>query len=330
MHTDNSDQPLVSIHLGCYNHSKYVVDALESIKAQTYKNYQVYIWDDCSQDNSREVIKEWIEKNHFQCTFVANPKNLGICRCLNNALAAAKGKYIAGFSADDVWLPDKIEKQVEFFQTLPESVGVVYSDMYLINEQGEILPNTTKFDRSKYFHPKEPEGWVFKDLLKYNFVPAGDAMCRSSVFKNVGNYDENLRHEDTDMWLRIADRYEFRHLPEILSKYRVLSNSLNVKMRSVMPQEYEKIFLKWIYAPLQSDSKNMLFDIYSNNALNLYKEGFPEASSALNRAYQLKKGSYIYCASLAAKLGVPYNTFHYVYMSATKIFHFFKMVACLK
>jgi glycosyltransferase involved in cell wall biosynthesis len=319
MHTDNSDQPLVSIHLGCYNHSKYVVDALESIKAQTYKNYQVYIWDDCSQDNSREVIKKWIEKNHFQCTFVANPKNLGICRCINNALAVAKGKYITGFAADDIMLPDRLEKQVQFFQTLTESVGVIYSDMYMMNEQGEIKANSTAFDRWKNFHDKPPQGWVFNDLLKYNFVPAGAAMFRSNVFANVGNYDENLQHEDTDMWLRIADKYEFRHLPKILSIYRVLSNSLNVKLRSLMPQEYEKIYLKWINAPLQSDSKKILFEIYTNNALNIYKEGFPESSSALKRAYHLKKGSYIYCAGLAAKFGIPYTTFHNMYMFATKL-----------
>jgi len=308
MKTPVSEQPLVSIHLGCYNHSKYVVDALESIKAQTYKNYQVYIWDDCSQDNSREIIKEWIEKNRFPCTFVANTENLGLCRSLNQALAAAQGKYIAGFSADDVWLPDKIEKQVALFERLPESIGVIYTNALTMNEDGTLRPDTM-VDWSKSVHPIPPEGKVFKEILKFNFVSAPSVLIRRSVFAKVGLYDESLPYEDFDMWLRISRHFDFHYMPECLLKYRLTPGALHTKEEQTENARF-RILKKWLnHENLKLEERTAVIDRTVSTSLAMYRLGLTQAPAALAESARLSQRQDLFWASKASSFGVSFSTF---------------------
>ncbi|HEY6328701.1 MAG TPA: glycosyltransferase, partial [Blastocatellia bacterium] len=123
-----ADSPLVSIIVGCYNQSRFVVETLESIKAQTYKSTQLIIFDDSSSDNSVEIIEDWLRKNGIDCIFIRHQENKGVCKSLNEALAVATGKYVSMVAADDVWLPDKIARQVEIAESQPDRVGVLYSD----------------------------------------------------------------------------------------------------------------------------------------------------------------------------------------------------------
>jgi glycosyltransferase involved in cell wall biosynthesis len=313
-----SKQPLVSIHLGCYNHSKYVVDALESIKAQTYKNYQVYIWDDCSQDNSREIIKEWIEKNRFPCTFVANTENLGLCRSLNQALAAAQGKYIAGFSADDIWMPEKIEKQVAFFESLPEQTGVIYSNALTMNADGTLRPETT-VDWYKNSHPVPPEGKVFKEILKYNFVTAPTVMIPRAVFERVGIYDDSLPHEDFDMFLRIAEHFEFRYMPECLVKYRVTPGALNTKQDLIQPAKFRILERYLKRRDLGVAEQGAVIGIMALTAMNMYRLGLPVAAKALSKISRFKNDRRLLWAAKASSFGVPYQPFNLGYRQLSRL-----------
>jgi len=96
-----------------YNHSRFILETLESVRAQTYKNTELIILDDCSSDDSVSIIERWLQENAIACTFIRHQKNQGICKSLNETLAVATGKYISMVASDDLWLPDKIARQVE-------------------------------------------------------------------------------------------------------------------------------------------------------------------------------------------------------------------------
>src|SRR6478672_722517 len=102
--------PTVSAIALCYNHERFVIDCLESIKAQSYRPLQLIITDDSSSDSSRETIQSWITRNaSLDITFLAHTENKGICRTLNEALAVSRGKYISMVATDDQWQSKKLE-----------------------------------------------------------------------------------------------------------------------------------------------------------------------------------------------------------------------------
>src|SRR5678815_3959281 len=119
--------PLVSVIALCYNHSRYVLECLESIRAQTYKNVQVILLDDFSRDSSVGLIEQWISDHSIEWIFIKHLANKGICKTLNEGMYHATGKYIALIATDDVWMPDKLHHQVKEMETRPLDVGVLYS-----------------------------------------------------------------------------------------------------------------------------------------------------------------------------------------------------------
>src|SRR6266478_3036286 len=179
--------PLVTAFVGCYNHSRFVEECLDSVRQQTYPNLQVIIFDDCSTDDSVSVIDNWLKKHRLDWQFIRHNRNVGICASLNEALRLARGKYISMVAADDVWLPDKTARQVEMMERLPEDVGVVYSDAFQIDENGATLPQMFIEAQRNFAFP--PKGLLFDVLLEGNFIPAMTTLIRRECFTQVGTYD---------------------------------------------------------------------------------------------------------------------------------------------
>lgn len=220
------ESPLVSAIVLCYNHSRFVLDCLESVKAQQYPNLELIVNDDASRDDSVPVIAAWLAKQNIPHKFLRNETNRGICRSMNNALGQARGKYISGIAADDVWLPGKLINQVGMMERRSERVGVVYSDALQMSEDGSVLES--KFiesdGRSAYFESM-PEGDVQVAIWRNNFIPPMTTLIRRECFDRVGLFDESLFAEDWDMWLRISQSYEFAYSSELSAKYRILRTS---------------------------------------------------------------------------------------------------------
>ncbi len=217
-------QPLVSVIAVCYNHSRFVLECLESIRNQTYKNIQLIIIDDHSTDDSVAVIRDWVATHRVECVFVVHSENKGVCRTLNDALSHASGKYVASTSTDDVWMLDKLEHQVRQMAVLPEEVGVLYSDAWRMDQNGVMLPKLFIEYHRSFSAP--PEGDILDTLIEGNFIPAMTSLIRRSCYVKVGRYDESLCYEDWDMWIRISRRYKFAFSPFISAKYRILPTSL--------------------------------------------------------------------------------------------------------
>ncbi len=221
-------QPLVTIVTPCYNHEKYIFESLDSVRNQTYSNIQHIIIDDCSKDNSVKIIEDYIEKYQYKCTFIKHTKNTGICKLLNESISISKGKYWSGCTSDDVIMPDKIEKQVEILERLDSKVGVVYSDAFLMDGDSKLIKGM--FIEKYRTFSKIPQGDIFNELLEGNFIPVMALLLRTSIFDDIGTFDENLQYEDYDFWLRIATKYYFYFSDRPSAKYRLHSDNLHLKI----------------------------------------------------------------------------------------------------
>jgi len=133
LNTKKEEKPLVSIICMCFNHEKYVLNALESIKRQTYKNIEILINDDFSSDNSVKVIKEWLEKNKVAHVNF-NDKNIGNTKGFNIIAKYAKGKYLIDLAADDILLCNAVENHIENFRNNDFKKGISFGNAEYIDE----------------------------------------------------------------------------------------------------------------------------------------------------------------------------------------------------
>ncbi len=242
------DGPLVTVIATCYNHARFVVECLEGIRRQTYPNIELIIADDCSTDNSVERIRAWVDQHAVQCHLLMHDRNEGLCRTLNQALYLASGKYVAMVATDDVWLAEKTARQVAMMEALPESVAVVYSFAYVIDEGGRRQPGL--YIQSQVNRSDAPEGYIFPTLLQdWNFIPAMTTMIRRSCLDVVGPYDETLVIEDLDMWLRLARHYDFAFDRMVTASYRILPGSLFRSRQADVTKSSIRIFSKWVEEP---------------------------------------------------------------------------------
>src|SRR6476620_352355 len=235
--------PLVTAFVGCYNHSRFVEECLDSVRHQTYPKLQVIIFDDCSKDNSVSVIENWLKEHQHDWQFIPHTRNIGICASFNEMLRLARGKYISMVAADDVWLPDKTSRQVEMMEQMQGDVGVLYSDAFQMDENGEMLPQMFIEAHRKFIVP--PEGFLFDVLWEGNFIPAMTTLIRRDCFTKVGMYDEDLCFEDWDMWMRISRIFRFAYDKIPTAKYRVVSTSAFRTMLEAMRMSVELLKVKY-------------------------------------------------------------------------------------
>ncbi len=284
------DQPTITVVALCYNHSRYVIDCLESIRTQTFQDFELIITDDCSSDGSPLIIESWASANGVKYSFIKHSENRGLCRTLNEALALAKGRYLAMVATDDVWLPEKLERQFNELELLPPSVGVLYSDAFQIDENGELLEGMFIASHRKIdFYP---QGNVFDSIATANFIPAMSTMVRMECFQKIGNYDESLIFEDWDMWLRISSKFDFCFSDYVSAKYRILQTSM---MRTVLagsnPAKQDTFFrirakcLESGVLPLHlaENFKALIWD----TAYELYVTGYKGSAERLIRVYRI-------------------------------------------
>lgn len=237
-----SNQPLISIIAVCYNHQKYVVETLDSIINQTYTNIQLIIMDDCSSDNSVKVIQEWIDLNKKECVFIAHKQNKGVCKTLNESLKHVKGKYFKLISCDDVLIENYLEVITNVFENRSENIGLVYSDMETIDENGLIINKSYLFDRLNL--SKLPDSINFNTIYSKNIIAAPSVIYRTKILETVGTYTENFLFEDFDFNLRVLKKFKCVLIPKVLVKYRILESSLirsnNYNFEKSMIEIYEK------------------------------------------------------------------------------------------
>ena len=210
--------PLVSIIVPVYNGERYVRESLDSILAQTHPNTEILVMDDASTDGTAAVLASYGDR----ISVVRQPANRGIYANANDGIAMAKGEYVAVYHADDVYLPEMVEREVAFLERYPEA-GAVFSNMVFIGPDSR---QYGQMDLPPEIRGNRPLGFdtVFNSLLHYtnHFLMCPTAMVRASVHRDVGLYrQEQFRNTaDMEMWLRIAQKYPIGVLEERLLRYR--------------------------------------------------------------------------------------------------------------
>lgn len=212
--------PLVSVICLCYNHARFAEEAINSVLNQTYSNVELIVVDDHSMDNSVEIIKETLKGLPIQ--FINLESNLGNCTAFNIGLEKAGGDFIIDMAADDVLLPNRIEKGVQIFDSAGVDVGVHFSDAELIDENGATLGHHS----DRFPHTSIPQGDIYLQILSRYFINSPTMMMRRQVFEKLGGYDGSLAYEDFDFWVRSSRNFKYCYSREPLVKQRMLSTSL--------------------------------------------------------------------------------------------------------
>ena len=204
--------PRVSVLLTCYNHRKYLPAALAGIRAQSYRDYEIVAIDDGSTDGTREYLSE---QPDVACVF--NRENLGTYATLNVGLERSTSELVAVLNDDDVWMPEKLARQVALLDNHPE-VGLVHTDGEFINGEGGVFSGAPLGFR----FPRFDTGDVLLGLVYENVIIASAALFRRSLVPTVGPFDETyFGSGDWNMWFRIAEVAHVGFVPEKLTQYRV-------------------------------------------------------------------------------------------------------------
>lgn len=226
------NNPLVSINVITYNSSKFVLETLESAKAQTYQNIELIVSDDCSTDNTVEICREWIEKNKdrfVRTELITVEKNTGIAANCNRAVKACRGEWIKGIAGDDALMHNCIDVYIDHIKEFPNKL-VLYSNVahYIGTLKEEQRQEIFKTENLKISQPEIKAKEQFEILLRINKVWAGSLFIARKIFDEIGYYDDSVRlWEDRPMLLKITKNDIKLHFVNFIScKYRLNPNSV--------------------------------------------------------------------------------------------------------
>jgi len=214
--------PTVSVIIPTYNRAHLVGRAIQSVLDQTYKDFEIIVVDDGSTDNTEEIVNGF---GDHRIRYIRHKENRGAAAARNTGIKAARGEYIAFQDSDDEWLPEKLEKQIRVFETAPPEVGVVYTDMLRISENG----------KTEYWHsPSITNGGLINPKTSdYQVMGLGiqSTLIRKDCFDKVGLFDEKFtRFIDLELFIRLSKHYRFEHIKEPLVKYHAtqgISSNVN-------------------------------------------------------------------------------------------------------
>jgi glycosyltransferase involved in cell wall biosynthesis len=218
--------PTVSVILTSYNHGKYLGEAIESVLNQTFQDFELFIWDDASADDSWHIISAYHDD---RIKAFRNEINRGPVFGINKAISElATGDYIAIHHSDDVWETTKLQQQVDFLNTHPE-IGAVFSNALAINEEGLPLVDVPHFYANVFQQTnKTRHEWLHFFFTQANALCHPSVLIRKQCYEDCGLYRPMLAQlPDFDMWIRLCLKYEIYILPEPLIRFRVLNQEAN-------------------------------------------------------------------------------------------------------
>lgn len=201
-----------------------MLEALESVIAQSYRHIQLIIVDDASTDGSRQVISDFVRR-HPDIQFIAHDTNLGVCKAFNSGFRLARGQFVMDFSADDVLPADRVETGVAEFEKHDHSFGVQFGDAMYIDEAGSFL----SYHSDRFPAGSVPQGDIYTELIWKYFISGPSTMVRKRVLDELGGYDESLAYEDFDFWIRSSRSYKYFYTPRVLVKQRLVKGGLHEK-----------------------------------------------------------------------------------------------------
>jgi len=251
--TTTFQQPLISVIIAVYNGEKYLQETIESVILQSETNWEIIAVNDGSTDHSLEILG-FFEKKIPGRIHVISLENGGVSRARNIGVDNAKGKFLAFLDQDDLWTPDKLERQFGLFsndQTLEFSfTGTKYIDenMKTVKDPGFILDSRHR-------------GYVFKQLLLLgNFIPISSVMVKRDIFIKAGGFNQRFKlAEDFDFCLNVVRELPVDYIDQPLLLYRLHKDSYSFKKMDQMDAEANIVFNKWGKMCPTRYHKNFLF-----------------------------------------------------------------------
>ena len=251
---------MVSVIIPTYNRAWIVKESILSVFVQTFQDYELIVVDDGSTDHTQTILDEFQDRIE-----VIHQKNSGVSAARNHGVAAANGKLIAFLDSDDLWMPEKLAIQTEFFASNPD-IRICQTDEIWIRNGYRMNP--------KKYH-KKPSGEIFLPSLALCLVSPSAVMMEKEFFTLMGGFDETLPAcEDYDFWLRIGCKYQVSLIPHPLvikrgghedqlsgtpglDRYRIRSLSKILQTENLTPFQFQKTV----------EMLNTKIDIYANGCI---------------------------------------------------------------
>jgi len=230
---------LVSVLIPLYNHEQYINECLDSIKNQTYKNIEVIIVNDGSNDNSEQVVKQWIENNPEPNITYILQENQGVTKTLNKMISLSKGEYITICASDDILTEESIEKRVEYLKN-NSLIEACIGDANVIGTNSENVHNSA-MKSLFYADLKRLENNIVDELVLNWSVVGPTFLAKKSLYEKVGMYDENLLVEDREFYLKLLADNILGFVPIIVAKYRIHTSNISRKNKKAKWNIYNQI-----------------------------------------------------------------------------------------
>lgn len=269
------EQPLVSVIVVSYNHSKYIRENLDSIKAQTYPNIELIVADDASKDNSVEVFEAWLSENNYSAKKNFHKQNTGLATTLNECLEMVSGKYVKIIAADDYLHPESIEKCVEKLEELGEDYGMIFTDYFTVDDKSNIVEKYLVNDSNIL----DNNTLKYEALLERNRIIAPTTLVRVNIIRETGKYTPNFILEDHDRWLRIGKISKIYYIDECLCYYRRHEGNLS-QIR------HRQMFFEDLYLKMKYDEDGSMQTFVNKNIGQIFLERQEEIPKFVKNAYQ--------------------------------------------
>ena len=231
-------KPKVTVLMSVYNGEKYLREAVDSILAQTFKDFEFIIINDGSTDKTAEILKSYKDA---RIKIVNNDKNIGLTKSLNKGLKMARGKYIARQDADDISFPKRLETQVRYLEE-HKSIIAVGTCINRIDDYGETI--------GSFIFPISPIDIRLNLLFgRWVFAHGSIMFCNSTI--NPIRYDENVLYaQDYDLWLKLSRKFSMANIKELLYNLRIYDSRIAAKQRSIQQKN--------VITSLQNELENLL------------------------------------------------------------------------
>lgn len=233
--------PLVSVIMNVRNGAAFLREALDSVLAQTFTDWELIVWDDCSTDNSAKIVREFRDP---RILYFLSPEETPLGAARDRAIRQARGEWLAFLDQDDVWLPHKLEKQVALME---DGVGIIYGRTVSFDSGHRTLHD---YDYAHEFEAL-PEGDIFVQLFRCAcFIAMSSAVLRHSAVAEVGGIPETIQVvPDYYLYVAIARRYRARAVQDIVTRYRVHTGSMSASRyhRLRLHQEPLSIVQQWAH-----------------------------------------------------------------------------------
>lgn len=300
-------KPQVSVVIPTFNRFELLSQALQSVLEQTYKDMEIVVVDDGSNDNTREKLEDYVKKYGIRYVY---QKNQGLPSARNTGILKSSGRYIAVLDDDDLWYPYTVEKQVNELGRYPD-FGMVYSDVMMIDEKG----NELGLRANRLL----PSGDIYEEVTSGRVLCLmGTIMVRRNIVDEIGMFDPELkRYQDVDFVRKVAEKNKIKFIDVPLVKYRKHPNAMTAKKKYdliYIKKRFQNIFVSERFSRM---NKNFQADIHSKYFFQLGKGYFQLSRHSLARKYFLKS---IYCSPKRLKSAEIYRSLARSVLA--EIFHF--------